>query len=293
MSDLSPEARRLIDATRDLDAPGARDRTRLRAALYARLAEPTTAAATATKAAATGLIAKAAVGAAVIAVLGIGAMRPRPTTPTAARSATVVRPVAATVALPPSPPVERPAPVALEPVQPVERLLPTRRVERRALAPIVATVAIAPVPPIAPIPPSPPPPPIAEPVMPVVLPATPASGSMVSGSASPPATTVASTDPLASELRLLGGAQVAFDHHHGDRALRILDAYTSAHPAGALGVEALALRVLTLCALDRREEARQFAARLLREAPRSPSAGRVRSSCAAGDSHTDGDGRGH
>lgn len=267
MSDLSAEARRLIDATRDLDAPGARDRDRLRAALYARLATPTTAAA-ATKAATLGLLAKAAVGAVLLAALGVGAMRPRPTTQTAARSTTLARPARAAAALPPPPaPVQHAAPITIEPVRPAEHAMPVRPVERRASAPISP-------PPVAP------PPPIDEPVMHAAPLAMPAPGSVVSGSASPPAPTVAPADPLASELSLLGDAQVAFDHHHADRALRLLDGYAAAHPSGSLGVEALALRVLTLCALDRRDEAREFAARLRLEAPRSPSAGRVRSSCA-------------
>jgi hypothetical protein len=103
--------------------------------------------------------------------------------------------------------------------------------------------------------------------------------------AAPPAPVAVGTnapappDPMIDELRLLGDAQVALDRHRDDHALRLLDEYAAAHPAGALTVEALGLRVLALCAVGRRDEARATAARLVREAPRSPAAGRTRSSC--------------
>ncbi|MFO0608392.1 MAG: hypothetical protein U0324_34820 [Polyangiales bacterium] len=64
-------------------------------------------------------------------------------------------------------------------------------------------------------------------------------------------------------------------------ALSLLDEYAAAHPAGVLRQEAAAQRVLALCARGRDAEARAVAADLLREAPRSPAATRVRASCAA------------
>lgn len=95
--------------------------------------------------------------------------------------------------------------------------------------------------------------------------------------APPPTARPAGT--MADELDLLQRSQLALDEHRTAVALRLLDAYAAAYPAGVLREEAAAQRVLALCARGRDAEARAIAAVLLRDAPRSPAATRVRASC--------------
>ncbi len=263
MTDLSPDARRLVDATRAVDVPGASERARLRAALAERLVAPPAAA---TPAITNGLLAKVVVGGALVAALGVGAVRAR----------TVAAPVATHVVVPqtlPPPPSSAPSPsiatlVERAPAAPVESPpppalpAPARRAVRRPLAVVVnPEVAIVPAPPPS------------EPVAPAAPEVTPPAPSVVA----PPLP--AMVHPFRHELDVLNAAQMELDHHRNAQVLRRLDEYAAAHPTGALGQEALALRVLALCALGRSEEARGYATRLLGEAPRSPSANRVRGSC--------------
>ncbi len=86
---------------------------------------------------------------------------------------------------------------------------------------------------------------------------------------------------MAEELALLQRSQLALDQHRTAETLRLLDTYAADYPAGALRQEAAAQRVLALCARGRNAEARAVAASLLRDAPHSPAATRVRASCAA------------
>lgn len=267
MSELSPDARRLIDATRDVDAPGAGDRARLHAAIQVRLASPAAAAAAAPAAATTtagAALAKLAAGGVILAALGVGAARARPRAPAPTAPAAAARsaPSPSTTAAPAPPSPERPTPAPPDPVRVALVPAPPRRAHRRAPTVVPSPAEAAPPPPVV-------------------------------GVAAPPA----APDAFDHEFSLLRDAQVALDRRRHGRAIELLDQYAAAHPGGTLGTEALTLRVLTLCALGRPDEARGFAARLLNEAPDSPSAGRVRSSCvgegARDDSATGAPASGH
>lgn len=243
MSELSPDARRLIEATRDVNIPSAGDRARLRAAIQVRLAVPATAAAAVPAATTGAALAKLTAGGVILAVLGVGVARARPQAPapTAPAAARADPSPSATAAPAPTSP-ERPTPP--EPVRVALAPAPPRRVHRRAPMVVPSHAEVAPPPAVVEV-----------------------------------ATPRAAPDAFDHEFSLLRDAQVALDRRRYGRAIELLDQYAAAHPQGTLGTEALTLRVLTLCALARPDEARGFAARLLDGAPDSPSAGRVRSSC--------------
>lgn len=251
MSGLSPDARRLLDAARAADRTTPADRTRVRAALRSRLALSAAAAAAPASAS---LLAKAVAGGALLvaATVGVGAARTPPDRPHRAPYAAIAHRV--------SPPRAAPAP-SIGP------------------APTIAPVAPAPTP--TPTPPRPAP---TRVVCRALRPGTVASPAAVPTVAAPAPVEPSPAAPdesagLADELSRLGDAQIALDQRHGERALRLLDAYVADHPQGALWEESAALRVLALCALGRPAEARESAAALLRDASRSPAAARVRASC--------------
>jgi hypothetical protein len=77
------------------------------------------------------------------------------------------------------------------------------------------------------------------------------------------------------ELALLQEAHGALRMNDGARALRLLDEHARRFPSGVLAEESEAARVFALRAVGRTEEARDVAARFLREHPRSPLAPRV------------------
>lgn len=85
---------------------------------------------------------------------------------------------------------------------------------------------------------------------------------------------------LAGELALLRSARQALESKDAGGALEQLDAHAARYPRAALRQEALAARVLALCALGRQAEARRTAAQLARLAPRSPHLIRLADSCA-------------
>ena len=98
----------------------------------------------------------------------------------------------------------------------------------------------------------------------------------------PPAPAVvqpASHSTLADETRRLDEARSAL-RTNPHNALELLDEWNAIRPNGELREERRAQRVAALCALGRIEGARLEADRLLAEAPRSPQADRVRASCA-------------
>jgi RNA polymerase sigma-70 factor (ECF subfamily) len=85
---------------------------------------------------------------------------------------------------------------------------------------------------------------------------------------------------LGAEAGLLARADAALKGGDAPRALELLDEYASSFPSGVLVEERDAERVVVLCALGRRDEARTAADAFLRDHPRSPLAARVRGSCA-------------
>jgi outer membrane protein assembly factor BamD (BamD/ComL family) len=90
-------------------------------------------------------------------------------------------------------------------------------------------------------------------------------------------------DSLAAEIRALGEARGAMQGGDPAKALVLLDEQSAAYASGQLREERTAARVLALCKLGKRDEARALAARFLADNPRSPLADRVRGACAAGD----------
>jgi outer membrane protein assembly factor BamD (BamD/ComL family) len=90
-----------------------------------------------------------------------------------------------------------------------------------------------------------------------------------------PVAAAATRSDLDVELALLQEAQGALRTNDGARALRLLDEHARSFPNGALAEESEAARVFALREVGRTEEARDVAARFLREHPRSPLAPRV------------------
>jgi hypothetical protein len=241
MSDLSPEARRLLDDATHADDPTPGDQERVARALavplgIAALAPTAAQAATvaSTSFVATGLfkgavVAAALIGASAGAVWHVKQRAPHAPTAVTARSARVVArpavPVTAVVRETPSAPapapVMVPAPVAVPP-----RVEPERSVAR-AHRDAPSTV-----------------------------------------------------ESLRAESQLLGEASCAMNDGDAARALRLLEAYRGRFPHGVLREEHAVASVLALCRAGRRAEARATGERFLRAHPHSPLAARVERACA-------------
>lgn len=103
-----------------------------------------------------------------------------------------------------------------------------------------------------------------------------------SGSAGPAGSPPASAGPLGEELGWLQAAQRDLATGRPADALRRLDAYDARFPEGVLRNEADAARVFALCELGRATEARRRAAHVLARDPASPLAPRLRVACSEG-----------
>jgi hypothetical protein len=84
---------------------------------------------------------------------------------------------------------------------------------------------------------------------------------------------------LDAETRALRSAIADLRDGHADRALSTIDAQESRFPGGALVEESAEVRIVTLCALGRNDEARADASRFLSAYPHSLLASRVLASC--------------
>jgi hypothetical protein len=129
--------------------------------------------------------------------------------------------------------------------------------------------------------------PPAIPALPVPATAAPASSAAAevtkpsaSSTARPRAATPVAGSSLEAETALLEKAQAELRAGHPDRALAELDQQDAEFKQGTLGQERRAGRILALCAAGRKAEAKAEAERFLAESPHSPTAARVRSSCA-------------
>lgn len=222
MSDLSPEARALLDAACSGDDPSAADRERVARSLAASLGVAALAPSTAQAATAAGGVSaavttlKAAAVVLALAAFAAGALSPRraPRTAAPASAPVGVRPSSSSPHVAVSAPaLPRPAPV------------------------VVAT-------PLRPAHPMP-----------------------------------APVDSLEAELGMLGEAHRATLGGDPARALTLLTAHRERYPRGALRQERSVERVLALCSLGRRDEARAVADAFLRAHPSSPLAPRVEASC--------------
>jgi hypothetical protein len=86
---------------------------------------------------------------------------------------------------------------------------------------------------------------------------------------------------LREELQALAEAMAQSEGQQWGPTLEALDRYDARFPNGVLSPEAQVLRVLSLCGLDRKEEARALALSLARTSPDSPGVQRLKTSCAA------------
>lgn len=86
---------------------------------------------------------------------------------------------------------------------------------------------------------------------------------------------------LAEELKLVRQATLRANSGDAAGALELLDLHAQRYPRGTLREERAAARVQALCALGRAEEAKAETARFLSENPHSPYSARVQASCGA------------
>lgn len=262
MTELTPEARALVERLRDDDRRANVDPDAMLASVLREVS-----AAPATRSTATGsIITRLALGALGLGLIAGAAWLATDvrSEPVAVRTATV-REVVTHATRPPPPHPPSPVPGeggAVEPVaapiavaEPVVVPQAPSRVARASSsrAPLVARRD----------------PPPAEPVVPVTL----------VPEVQPVATPTEPGDGLLGEIRLLHEAQSALAAHDPTRALARLDEHAARYPHGSLRQESLAERVVALCQLGRTDEARSLAAPLLRENTRSPAVERVRASC--------------
>lgn len=89
----------------------------------------------------------------------------------------------------------------------------------------------------------------------------------------------ASASTLRAEARALADAQHALGRGHGERALQLLAEQDRQFVAGALAQERAAARVLALCSVGRRVQARELAERFCAAHPDSPLSTRVCGAC--------------
>lgn len=84
---------------------------------------------------------------------------------------------------------------------------------------------------------------------------------------------------MAGEVKLLQQAERDLQDHKAEVVLAALQQASKACPGQGLEQERLALRILALCQLGRATDAQTDAAKLEKEAPQSPSLGRIHAEC--------------
>ena len=278
MSELSPNARALLEAASGGDEPSMADRARVRASMGARLAVGVAAgaaAATAVKsasaaasvgaggaagmsgaAAVTGVAVAGPIGVgtklllslAVVSAIGAGTASYIDSTPRSASRAAPAEMATTTPTTARTAPVKAPAAVAKP------SSVPESAIDVAPTIPTPAETALA----------------------------VPTPTATHAAAAAAPATATATPAPASSvsaELTLLRDAHAALQSGNAARAVALLDEHARRFPAGALGEERDAARIFALCALGRASEARVASDRFLAGFPRSPHAARVRSSC--------------
>jgi hypothetical protein len=249
MSELSPQARALLDATRDGDDPTARDRARLRRNLQIAIAAAAggataaaAAPAVATQAGVAGASAQLAAGAqavvvtsvsakvgvaVTVAVIGVASSsavvtrEPIVTSPAPRHAAAVAQPSRAKRTRPakPSPqlaPLLQPAPVLTLALPEVELVPAPAPVHEPVSAPVRRSISRPAPPPLAP--------------------------------------------SLEGELELLSAAQAALRDRDDLSALALLDAHAARYPNGVLALERDAVRIVALCSSGRLDEGRALRA---------------------------------
>jgi hypothetical protein len=268
MTDLTPDARAILDEGRDLDGAGDLEKARVRRALFAKIAAGgAVLAATSTAAADGGAVAGSASSAASGATAtGAASAGTGAAAGGAFAAAKILIPLAVIVgggaggfvawraqrAMTPAPtPVVAPAPAPVAPPAPVIEPTPAPVIEPTP-APAPAAAAHA----------------------------APAHHAHVAAPAHADAV-AAPTNRLAEETALLAAANGELRRGDARRALSLLDDYDRRYPSGVLREEVLATRVIARCQLGAAPDkvARRGAAVFLARHPASPLAPRVRSSC--------------
>lgn len=294
MSELGPEARALIESTRDGDDPSELDRARLRNRLGVALAAAATTAAVSTAAPAAATTAASATTATATATkAAIGAQVVAGTQAVVATSVTAKIGVAVTVAVISvagsgvvlknqlSPPPSARAPAAQ--VAPrAARAKPRAKAEPIIAAPVIAAPALQ-APAVMP-----------EPAAPIVLvpaPVAPLAPAVVAAKVSAPkaALRVKVSEPepvtdalppsMQTEIRLLSFAQGALRDGDYDRALSVLAEHATRFPNGVLALERDAVRAITLCSSGRGATGRGAAEALASRIEGTPLAARLERAC--------------
>jgi hypothetical protein len=273
MSELSREARAVLEAARGGDEPTAADRARVRTALAAALgsaAATCTAEAAATSSAAPGASGgMAAIGGGgwatglkvLLAVALVGAGTGGYLMLRGGGSATEVPAAPAAMA---EAPAMAPDPHRGVPGVTIEAMpLPTPSASTTAETPAADGEAAQPAGDSA-----------------VPAPAASRAGAKASGDARAKKPAGSGTASLARERQLIAAANRALRDGDATGALRLLDRHAADFEDGVLVQERATARVLALCELGRVEAARAEAASLLARWPRSPHAARIRASCA-------------
>ncbi|MBI5545893.1 MAG: hypothetical protein HY901_18545 [Deltaproteobacteria bacterium] len=269
MSELSPQARALLDAGRRESAPTEADRERLRQALCATLGPLPAPDATSTRAmepAASALPPGAApvswavklVVAVALGGVGLGSWAlwgpssdPREQQGEARAPRVLPSPV---LPAPRAPPAASPATEAESPTTSATATPPAPSPAPRAARPKAQTFA--------------------------PLDLTTADHAAQPSEEPGPSPAATAQGTLADELRLLREAQIAAKEGSPRRTLELLDEHARLYPQGALREERTAARIVALCARGRLAEAAEEAEVFLDENPSSPYASKVRDSCA-------------
>jgi hypothetical protein len=289
MTDLSPEARALVELARDGDSPDPADRARVRRALASSLTAAGVMTGAASAAASKGAIvsgaaAKSALGAwlalgVVAGLAGTAAIYMKSSAP----AATMVAPGTVAVAKHVVAAETTKAPHAESALETprVESTTPTVEAPGARVAaanpslttPLVASATAAPRHAARP-----------SPAEHAVAAPSPAAGKGVApSSAGEPAEAPAETAPrstLGAETSLLEAAHAALSRGDASSALALLERHEHEFPTGALVEERLAAKVFALCQAGRKADATRAAARLLRLSPSTPFRARVLDSCA-------------
>jgi hypothetical protein len=283
MTELSPDARGLIDTVGTADGPSAKDRERIRASLFGALAAGTTVAASTQAALGAGAGTAAVVSGQIAAGSVLAALTGKGTIAVAlwfiaggAAGTAVAAPVALFTERS-EPAVIAPAPAAhagdraASPAAAIARPAPLAADETpRTQAPGRALVTEPP----------------RVPREKVVLRSADESAASVKDLSEPEpergsATHWPSAPSLATEVRLLKSAQRELSAANASSSLALLDEHARLYPDGALKAERLGARVFALCKLGRVEQAREAARDFLKVAGNSPLVPRVLSSCAS------------
>jgi hypothetical protein len=251
MSDLGPEARALIDATRDADVPGRRAKDRVKRRVLARVAAVALAASGSTASTTTAASVGAGAGAALTAKTALVGL---------AMSALIAGGVATGVV------------ATRGPLRPTTSATSSASVPAAPQVP-VADLASASAPPAAEDPEPP------APAAPAALARAVSPRAVATAAESHPS---ARAETLEQELPLLASAQAALRSGDTDQALALLAEHARRFPQGALLEERRAAHALAMCRRGREAAAVAEGAAFVRDAPSSPLADRVRESCGLG-----------